>query len=58
MLKEDYGIWLENITRADYSRHILPVETEIFILGGGIANNWRVMSSDFFIENKKIYAKL
>lgn len=36
MLKEDYGIWLEGYERAKYQRGILPSESEILIVGGGI----------------------
>ena len=36
MLNEDYGIWLDDISRENYPRGILPTETEILIIGGGI----------------------
>jgi glycine/D-amino acid oxidase-like deaminating enzyme len=36
MLNENYGIWLENTERTNYPRGILPENTEVLIVGGGI----------------------
>jgi glycine/D-amino acid oxidase-like deaminating enzyme len=36
MSDENYGIWLENTDRADFPRGVLPDETEVLIVGGGI----------------------
>lgn len=37
MQKENYEIWLENVERVNYPRGVLPVETEVLIVGGGMA---------------------
>ena len=36
MQEENYEIWLEDIERTNYPRTILPNETEVLIIGGGI----------------------
>jgi glycine/D-amino acid oxidase-like deaminating enzyme len=36
MSNEDYEVWLEGIERANYPRGVLPSETEVLIVGGGI----------------------
>lgn len=36
MSEENYDIWLEGVNRVNYPRAVLPIETEVLIIGGGI----------------------
>ena len=36
MTGEDYKVWLENVERISYPRGVLPKETDVLIIGGGI----------------------
>jgi len=52
MQKEDYGIWLEGYERVKYPRGILPSESDILIIGGGITG----ISAAYLLSknNKKV----
>ena len=50
MSNEDYGAWFDGVERIDYPRGILPTETEILIVGGGITG---VTSAYLLAKNGK-----